>query len=260
MNRVWLIARREWMEVRRQPSVLGSMAALFAIVGGLILFIAVLFQIISGSPEKLALFEHNLAIAGIKGGIGTDTLASTLVAAFNWLATTQVLGFAAMLAGHAMLHDRQVGTLAFLLLAPVRRGELLAGKVLGAAVPPTLIHLVINGTVGLALSAMPITAALTDRLPPAGGWVAGFLLAGPAWTLFVCSICAVLSSFARDVRAAQQGVWVVVFAATFACAVLINGLLTEGAVVQIMVAALGLGGAIVTLFAGALLIRRDLSG
>lgn len=260
MSRVLILARHEWLEIRRQPSVLASMAVLFGMVGGLFLFIAVLFQSILGSPEKQALFQQNLETAGIRGSLGVDALGSTLVAGFNWIATTQVLGFAAMLAGHAVLHDRQVGTLGFLLLSPVSRLELLLGKTIGAAVPPLLVHLVVNGLVGVSLAALPMNAPLADRLPPAGGWMVGFLVAGPAWTFFVCSICTVLSSFARDVRAAQQGVWFVVFFATLSCAVLINGLLTMGPFVQLLVASLGMLGAVVTLGIGARVIRRDLSG
>ena len=81
---------------------------------------------------------------------------------------------AAVLAGHSVLHDRQSGTLTFLLLAPVRRTELLLGKVLGAIGPSFAMYLVISGGATVLASTFAITEPYAVRLPPSPP----FLVAG----------------------------------------------------------------------------------
>ena len=259
MSRVWLIARREWLEQVRQPSMLASFAVLLSLVGGLFFLILGMFDLVAGTPAKMELFQRNLDAAGVKGGVSLEAFTGVVVNFYNFMSFTQVLGISAMLAGHAILHDRTHHTLPFLFLAPVRRAELLAGKVLGATGLPLAGSILINGLIGLACAALDITATYDDRLPPAPGWIVGFLFAGPAWTLCVATLCAIVSSFARDVRTAQQGVWVIVFFATITCGVAINALVPAGAIAEGILAILGIGAAGVALAGGSMLLSRELT-
>jgi hypothetical protein len=259
VRRVALIAAREVLEQTRQRGLLGAVVTLYGALGGMIAFILLALDHIARDPARVALLQHNLEAAGVRGGMSIEAMTGSAVAAFNFLTFMQVLGIAGMLAGHAILHDRQHGTLPFLLLAPVRRVELLAGKVVGSVAAPLLLSLAGNGLVGAVLARLDVVAPYADRLPPAPGWLTAFLAGGPAWTLFVATLCAIVSSFARDVRAAQQGVVFVVTTSTVVCGVLLNGLIPQGAAVQAAVAALGLAGAGAALFVGSRLISRDVA-
>ncbi len=258
MNRVVHIARREWLELGRQRAMLGIITTLFLCVAGISTAALLLLQVIASSPDYLA----GLAIwmpDGVGGEAGLQALAGGVVSFFNWLIFSQLLGIVAVLAGHTVLHDRQVGALTFLLLAPVRRVELLTGKVLGALVPPLVLYLLLSGAASLLAASLSVTAPYADRLPPAGGWLVAFFLGGPAWALFTAALCAVVSSLARDVRTAQQGVWFVMFFLTFAAGLLLAAAIPQGAVVQLGVAGLGVAGAVGALVAGGAIISRDLS-
>ena len=63
----------------------------------------------------------------------------------------------------------------------------------------------------------------------------------------------------RDVRTAQQGVWLVVLIAQFACGLMLTVLLPDGPVVQLGVATAGFVTAAMTTWLGSQVISRDLS-
>ena len=259
MKNVMLIARREWLELGRQPSMIAIMASLFTIIAGLVVSALLLLNHIAAEPRLTADFTYWLPAVGIEGEAAVAALAAGVVGISNWLVFTQFLGVAAVLAGHSVLHDRQCQTLPFLLLAPVRRFELMAGKVIGALGPPFALYLLISGGASVFVATLPITAPLSDRLPPSPSWMIAFLIGGPLWALFVGTLCAMVSSVARDVRTAQQGVGFVVFFTTFGCGYLLAALVEYGAVVQLAVAGLGgLCGA-AALFASSQLVSRDLA-
>jgi ABC-type transport system involved in multi-copper enzyme maturation permease subunit len=250
------IARREWLEARRHPGILGICAALLLLIAVLTLSALGLLQVLASDPANARILAEMLGSSEAAEAFLTGAAQATLTA-FDFLIFSQYLGFVGVMAGHSLLHDRQVGTLPFLLLAPVRRPTLLAGKVLGALGPLTLVYLAISGIGGLATLALPITADFPALGPRSAGWWLALLLSGPAWAAFVATTCAVVSSLARDVRLAQQAVWFVVFFVQLLVAFLITGAL--GSVPSQLGAAL-LGGLAtgIAMIAGANVLSRDL--
>jgi len=259
VRRIAHIARREWLELRRQRAMLAVISALFLAIAAIAATALLLLERVAAGPALLASLAVWLPGEGIEPGAAVDAMAGTVVGFFNWLIFTQFLGISAVLAGHTVLHDRQCHTLPFLLLAPVRRVELVAGKVLGATAPPFVLYVVLSGGASLLASSLVVTAPYADRLPPSPAWLVAFFLGGPAWSLFTCTVCAIVSSLSRDVRTAQQGVWFVMFFATFACGFMLAALLPEGVFVQLGVAVVGLTATAGALAAGGLVISRDLS-
>ncbi len=250
------IARREWRETARHPALLAVCGTLLTLIAGLTLFALLLLDLLTRDPAQL----HTLA--GVLGGEANatgflDNATVATLTAFDFLIFSQYLGFVGVMAGHSLLHDRQVGTLPFLLLAPIRRRTLLAGKVLGALGPLTLLYLLVSGLGGLATLALPITANHPSLGPASMGWWVALLASGPAWAAFVATTCAVVSSLARDVRLAQQGVWFVVFFVQLLVAFLITGALGSVAS-QLVATALGLIATALALFAGSAVLSRDL--
>lgn len=258
MSRVWHIARREWLEQARQPAMLAVIAALFVAIGGLV---DVALWLLDATARRPA-WRDGLATWAPALGLDPDgvvpAVAGGVVGIANWLVFTQFLGITAVLAGHVVLHDRQTGALPFLLLAPVRRAELLAGKVLGAIGPSLVLYVVVSGAATAIAASFEVTAPHRDRLPPSPAFLVAFLAGGPVWSAFVATLCAIVSSVARDVRTAQQAVWFVMFFATFACGFLLAALLPEGVAVQLAVAGLGAVATAGALLVGSRVISRDL--
>lgn len=258
IRRILHIARREWLELGRQHAMLGVIGGLFLLIAGVDLAAVALLQVVEADPVATGTFETWLGALGI-GVVDVHGVVGLVVNLGNFLLFTQYLGFASVLAGHTVLHDRQCHTLPFLLLAPVRRTEVIVGKVLGAIGLPTVLYVAVDvAAMGLARS-LPVSAPHAALLPPSPGWLVAALLGGPVWALAVGIVCATVSAMSRDVRTAQQVVWFVMFFATFSAGYLLAGRVADGAVVQLGVAALGAllaGGA---LLIGARVISRDLA-
>ncbi len=220
---IWHIARREWLEQVRHPGILLIGGGLIGAVTLLTVVNVALLDLLARPPYRSNLEQFLLespdrflefAVVG--------TLAS-----FNFLAYSQYIGFVGVIAGHALLHDRQVGTLPFLLLAPVPRLQLLAGKVLGALGPLTAIVVVVMAVAGLVVGSFPSVKGHEALAARTVSWWVALLGAGPSWGAFVATVAVVLSSVARDVRFAQQAVWLVVFVVQLVVAFLITGSLNS---------------------------------
>ena len=255
IRRIIHIARREWLEQIRQPAMLGVIITLYGLVALLVLISLLMLQNMQGNPGQLATVLNT----GDDPAAFIELFVGGTVNAYNFLLYSQFLGIAAVLAGHAVLHDRQCGTLTFLLLAPVRRTELLIGKVIGAIGPPFVLYLLISGPAAVLASCLEVTAPFAAQLPGNPAWWVAFLIGGPTWAFFIGSICTIVSSLAHDVRTAQQGVWFVVFFATLICGFLLTWALPYGVIAQLGVAGLAAFGAGATQLIGATLMSRDVS-
>lgn len=256
VDRVRRIMAREVLEQRRQPVMLWTIGTLFLLVDALGLAATVLLDGLLEDPDMattLATFAGEGLLEQIPG-LQDGVLVTTV-----FLGVSQYLGVCAVLAGHGMLHERQCGTLTFLLLAPVRRLELLVGKVAGALALPTLLYLVTAGLTSVLISGSDAAARAPWFAFPHPSWILGIGLAGPSWTLACASACTLISAHTSDVRTAQQGVWLLVFFATVALGPLLTATLPSGMGLQLVSVAAGALASATLLYTGALLTRRDLS-
>ncbi len=254
MRPVWRIARREWMEQVRQPGALLAPILTFLVIDGVVAAVALLLGQITAtaSPDDL------LARLGVQATVLTGA-ASLVVHTHAFLGFSQLIGLCAVNAGHAVLHDRQLGTLSFLLLAPLRRWEFLCGKLLGSTAIPLIAGSVLNlaGALVLATSA-PTAAAGAGLLPTEPAWWVAWALGCPAWCLLVSAVATVVGALSRDVRSAQQAVWfVLLFSAVFA-STLLTAQMAAGPWAELAVAGVGAGGTIVAIATGAAVLSRDL--
>lgn len=259
MRRIWLVARREWLEHRRQPMMLLAMGAVQAMICLTVFLGIAIMALNDANPQQKELLKANLAFVGYPVKDPVRWAIDLILTAFNFLIFTQQLGMTAVLSGHSLLHERQCGTLPFLMVAPIRKGELLLGKVLASAGTPFLLTLLIAGPTALACSAFSVTDFLAWRLPPASGWSVAFLLGGPLWSMALAGLGAAVSTRSKDVRTAQQGVWLVVFFASLLVSGALGGGLQEDVVFQLAWALMGLGASGITIAGGTLLLRRDIT-
>lgn len=259
MSRLLLITRRELVELIRQPWMLAFIGSLYAFIALYLAVAAGLMQLVALDPVAEQSFIDNMAGLGFDG-LAPAEIIGWIVGLGNFLAFSQYLGISSVLAGHTVLHERQSHTLPFLLLAPVTRAEVLLGKVLGAILLPTVLYLLVAcGTMGF-ITLLPLSAPHAAQLPLAPAWWLAVLVGGPAWSLGVGIICATVSSMARDVRTAQQGVWFVMFPATLSAGYLLAGRMADGPLVQGIVVALAVVLSGAALLVGSQVISRDLSG
>lgn len=259
IDRVLHIARRELLEIARQPILLVVVLTLIvgiALLGGSSLFVLDRLSSADGFAANLELFGPAYGLRGAEDFAGLTRL---VVHGVNFLVFTQFLGVSAVLAGHTVLHERQVHALPFLLLAPVRRGELVLGKVLGALAIPGAVYAAVVLVLGLFLRTLAITVPVADLLPPSGGWLAAFALAGPVWAFVVCTLCSIASTVAPDVRTAQQLVWLVVTAVTLTVCYALTALVGAGAVFELALAAAGAVALVASLAVASATLGRDLS-
>ena len=205
----WLhVAAREVREQTRQPSMLLVVGSLYAVIGATSIASLLLLARLRADPVLLEVASDLLGVA-----VDITSLQRAVTTLTTYLTFSQYLGVSAVLAGHALLHERQCGTLSFVLLAPIRGATLVAGKVLGALVGPTLLF--------IGAEALTAAAAAATASPPSRAWLA-IVGAAPAWAFATSVACAWVSAVVRDVRAAQQGAWFIVFFATLGA----GGLLT----------------------------------
>lgn len=251
MTAVWTVARREILEQRRQPAMLAVVGTLFAIVGGSAAVAVAALAWVRTNPEAFRLVES------LVPGATPESLVSATLTLQTFLGFTQYLGISAVACGHAVLHDRQCGTFTFLLMAPIHRSALLAGKVLGAVALPTAGYVAVAVAAGLVEAALPVSASARHLLPTARGWWWTLLVGGTSWSLWVGTVCASISSLARDVRTAQQATWFVVFFASLIAGGLLTGSIDADPAVQLAVVALAWAGAGTSLSVGAALLSRD---
>lgn len=256
MNRVLHLARREWREQLRQPPLVAAVVSLQVLVSGLCVTAALCLDLLL-QPRWLPAVQGSLG-ADLDAEAILRAAASTTLTAWDFLLFSQVLGLCAVQAGQALLHDRQCGTLSFLLLAPLSRGELLAGKVLGAIGLPLAVYAVVGSLSGAVLASLPLYAEAGPLVPPDPAWFCAFFLGGPLWTAAVAVVCTLGSAVVSDVRSAQQGVWFLVFFATLGLGALLSGGLPMGAAFQVAVALLGGLSTLALLSLGAVQLGRDL--
>ncbi|MCB9663288.1 MAG: ABC transporter permease subunit [Alphaproteobacteria bacterium] len=253
-----VVVQREFLEAFRQKWLLVTLTVTLAIIAIGALSLIHAMQAFSASVDGNRELQFWSEVAGMP--LSVETLISGAVVAMELLVFNQLMSMTAVMAGHAGIHDRQCGTLPFLMLAPVRRFQLLAGKVVGALSVPLVIYVLVGGTASALASMEPLAVQTAGvYLPPSGAWIATFFVTAPAWSLATGVVCVLVSAVARDVRTAQQAAWALVFFATFVGSPLLVLLMPYGAVLQLVLAAVVLGVALVGLGFGSWLIGRDLT-
>ncbi|MBN2495444.1 MAG: ABC transporter permease subunit [Deltaproteobacteria bacterium] len=255
MRSVFRIARTEVLEHRRQPWMIFILAANYALW---ISIFGILFLILDGiasRPESLAALEQQL-----KGfGIGLDALLQLATSTFGSLCFTNLPLFVAIMSGTSVLHDRDCGSMPFLMLAPLTRRQLLMGKLAGAMAIPLCFHLLFVGTSSILLGRLGLLAPYAHKLGASPAWWIAFLVGAPASAAFVGALGTVISALSRDMRTSMQYTSFFIGLLSLGIGfVLVDGI-PEGAVLQLGYAGgCMLACALILLF-GAHLISRDVT-
>jgi ABC-type transport system involved in multi-copper enzyme maturation permease subunit len=254
MNSWQRIAATEILEQRRQPAMLFILVlnyALWLVVFGV--FFSHVDSLLA-DPEARAMLQEQLSANGVE----LDAMLRVAVSTFGSLIFTNLPLYVAIFSGNSVLHDRSLGTLPFLMLAPVTRWALLFGKLAGAMAIPTLIHVVFVGVGCLSLGRLEMLAAFPVFSGTLAWWVA-LLFGAPASAALVGAIGTAISALSHDVRTAMQTTSFVVGLLSLGIGYALVDALGEGPEIEVAFAAgcLVLSG--LALRVGARIISRDVA-
>lgn len=247
------IARTEVLEHRRQPWMIVILAANYVILIGVFSALFLLFDNVSGAPEKVALLRQQMTSMGV----ALDAFMRLATSSYQTMLFTNLSLFVAIMSGTSVLHDRESGTMPFLMLAPITRRHLLLGKLAGAMTIPLAMHVVFVGVSSLALGRLKVLAPYADMFGASPAWWIALLAGAPASAAFVGALGTVISALSRDIRTSMQYTsFFIGFLSLGIGFVLVDGI-SEGIGLQIGFALGSVVATAITLLVGARLISQD---
>jgi len=255
MKAILHIARTEMLEHRRQPWMLFILALNYTIWIAVFGAVFAVLSRASADPAAMDILRRDLDSVGVALDAALTLASST----YGSVLFTNLPLFVAIMSGYSVLHDRACGTMPFLMLAPITRRQLLAGKLVGAMALPLLLHVVFVGVGCLVVGRLDILAPFADKMGGSPAWWIAYLLGGPASACFVGALGTVISALSRDVRTSMQytSFFIGLLSLGFGFA-LVDGI-GWGYGPQLLFAAGCGAAAVVTLLFGARLISRDVA-
>lgn len=201
MRKVFVILRKEFREIRQQRILLYSI--LLPPLLFVVLPLIFLQRVGNGSnasrlqvPSLQGLTLHEYT----QGLVGTE---------FSNIFILLSMIVPSMIAAYSIIGEKNSHTLEPLLATPVRRGQLLAGKILAALLPAVLVTWV-SGGLFIAELALVTDANVVSHVVT-GGWLILFLAGTPLLGLIAVAVMTAISSRVNDTRTAQQlSIWAVV--------------------------------------------------
>ncbi len=199
MNKVWLIFRKEWMEIRQQYLLLGGMVIIplvFVFVTG-----KSLADPLSGNIHGLPAFDlgSNPQLANL----GESQVMQLVIGMqLRMIFLLIPLLISAILPAYSIVGEKTSRTLEPLLATPISSAQLLLGKCLIALVLATglswLGGIIFIGEV-LAFTTAPVTGLVVSP-----GWLIALFLVVPGMAMIPIAISVYVSSRVNDPRSAQQ--------------------------------------------------------
>jgi ABC-2 type transport system permease protein len=201
MRKVFVILRKEFLEIRQQRILLYSI-----LLPPLLYVVLPLIFLERGGNGSNASALHVPSLQGLtiheytQGVIGT---------AFSNIFILLSMIVPSIIAAYSIIGEKSNRTLEPLLATPVRRWQLLAGKILAALLPAVLVTWV-SGGLFIAELAIVTDANVVSHVVT-GGWLILFLAGTPLLGLIAVSVMTAISSRVNDTRTAQQlSIWAVV--------------------------------------------------
>jgi ABC-2 type transport system permease protein len=201
MRKVVVILRKEFLDMLQQRTLL------FTILLPPLLFVLIpLFYLQLGGNGSRASALHVPSLQGLtvheyaQGLVGT-TFSNIFILLSMIVPST--------IAAYSIIGEKSSHTLEPLLATPVRRWQLLAGKILAALLPAVLLTWV-SGGLFIAELAIVTDANVASHVITEG-WLIFFIAGTPLLGLIAVAIMTAISSRVNDTRTAQQlSIWAVV--------------------------------------------------
>jgi len=177
--RVRAVLRKEFREFRRNKFVVGTM-----------LILPLFFIVIPvGNILSLKAGTSHEAVRAVVGGASLSFFLVPLI-------------LPTVIAGYAVVGEREQGTLEPILTTPIRETELLLGKALAAIVPAVTISYVLFAVYAVAVRIWAIQDVVNIVWQPSQ--VVAVILSAPLLSAFSIWIGLAISARSSDIRVAQQ--------------------------------------------------------
>ncbi len=201
MHKVFVILRKEFREIRQQRILL------FSILLPPLLFVLLpLFYLQLGGNGSRASTLHVPSLQGLTLHEYTQGLIGTIFSNIFLLLSMIV---PSTIAAYSIIGEKTNHTLEPVLATPVRRWQLLAGKILSALLPAVLVTWVSGGLFIADLAIVTDVNVVSHVVTE--GWLILFLAGTPLLGLIAVSVMTAISSRVNDTRTAQQlSIWAVV--------------------------------------------------
>jgi ABC-2 type transport system permease protein len=203
MNKLWIIARKEWAEVFKNRFVLFTVAFLPLILTALPLIILATMGDAADlqgmtTADMPARFREQC-----EGMTGAECAQYFLVSQFMLLFMMMPLAIPVTIASYSIVGEKTTRTLEPVLATPISTLALLGGKALAAALPAILVT-----WLGFSVFVAG-TAIITGGGGLLGGimnalWLIAIFVVGPLLALAAVSVAVMVSSRANDPRVAEQ--------------------------------------------------------
>ncbi|HEX2350118.1 MAG TPA: ABC transporter permease subunit [Ktedonobacterales bacterium] len=201
MRKVMVILRKEFLDMLQQR------ALLYTILLPPLLFVVIPFiflQRVGNGSRASALQVPSLQ--GLTVHEYTQALVGT---EFSNIFLLLAMIVPSTIAAYSIIGEKTNHTLEPLLATPVRRWQLLAGKILASLLPAVLLTWV-SGSLFIAELAIFTDANVVSHVVT-GGWLILFIAATPLLGLIAVAVMTAISSRVTDTRTAQQlSIWAVV--------------------------------------------------
>jgi ABC-2 type transport system permease protein len=201
MRKVLVILRKEFLDMLQQRSLLYTILLpplLFAVIP--------LFYLQLGGNGSKASSLHVPSLQGLTLHEYTQGLIGTTFSNIFILLSMIV---PSTIAAYSIIGEKNSHTLEPLLATPVRRWQLLSGKILAALLPAVLLTWV-SGGLFIAELAIVTDANVVSHVVT-GGWLIFFIAGTPLLGLIAVAVMTAISSRVNDTRTAQQlSIWAVI--------------------------------------------------
>ena len=201
MHKVLVILRKEFLEIVQQRILLLS------ILLPSLLFVVIPFIFLQrvGNGTKAS----SLNVPSLQGLTLHEYIQGVVGTLFSNVFLLLSMIVPSTIAAYSIIGEKTSHTLEPLLATPVRRWQLLAGKMLAALVPAVLVTWV-SGGLFIAELAIVTDAHVVSHVVT-GGWLILFIAGTPLLGLIAVAVMTAISSRVNDTRTAQQlSIWAVV--------------------------------------------------
>ncbi len=201
MHKVLVILRKEFIEIVQQRILLFSIL----LPPLLFLVLPLIFLERVGNGSKAS----SLSIPSLQGLTLYEYTQGVFGTAFSNIFILLSMIVPSTIAAYSIIGEKTSHTLEPLLATPVRRWQLLAGKMLAALLPAVLVTWV-SGCLFIAELAILTDANVVSHVVT-GGWLILFIACTPLLGLIAVAVMTAISSQVNDTHTAQQlSIWAVV--------------------------------------------------
>ena len=201
MHKVMVILRKEFREIRQQRLLL------FSVLLPPLLFVVLplLYLQLGGNGSKAS----SLHVPSLQGLTPPEYTQGVIGTTFSNIFILLSMIVPSTIAAYSIIGEKTSRTLEPLLATPVRRWQLLAGKILSALLPSVLATWISGGLFIVELAI--VTDANVVSHVVTAGWLILFLVGTPLLGLIAVAVMTAISSRVNDTRTAQQlSIWAVV--------------------------------------------------